>query len=205
MQILQTLVLATGNSGKVKELTPLLAPLGWRLRSQSEFAVPESPEPHLTFIENALAKARHAAHYTGFPAVADDSGLCVAALHGAPGVLSARYAAHTALAVKSDDANNAKLLKEMAGIQMRQAHFICVLVAVKTATDPEPLIATGRWQGTIAGEMTGTEGFGYDPLFVCKQYKVSAAAMSPAQKNTVGHRGQAIAALLPLIQSLWAQ
>lgn len=205
MLLLKTLILATGNLGKVKELTPLLAPLGWHLRAQSDFAVPECPEPHATFVENALAKARHAAQHTGLPALADDSGLCVAALDGAPGVLSARYAAQDVGGGASDTANNAKLLAAMAQMPTRQAYFTCVLVAVKTPNDPEPLIAVGRWHGTIARALTGDQGFGYDPLFVCNQHKISAAAMSPAQKNVVGHRGQAIAALLPLIHSLWPQ
>ena len=205
MSAVRTLVLATGNAGKVKEFAALLAPLGWQVHPQSAFNVPECPEPHVTFIENALAKARHAAQCTGLPAMADDSGLCVAALNGAPGVLSARYACVDVAAPKSDAANNAKLLRVLTDIDARQAYFVCALVAVQSANDPEPLIAVGRWQGSIATQASGAHGFGYDPLFVCGRHHRSAAEMDTAQKSSVSHRGQAIAALLPLIQSLWTQ
>lgn len=204
---MRTLVLATGNAGKVKEFAPLLAPLGWMVQAQSHFAVPECPEPHETFLENALAKARHAALHTGLPALADDSGLCVAALQGAPGVRSARYACADDASIKSDNANNAKLLQALVHepLPLRQAYFVCALVAVRSPNDPEPLVAIGRWQGSIALQPSGNQGFGYDPLFVCATTQRSAAEMDLAQKASVGHRGQAIATLLPLMRALWPQ
>ena len=206
--MLNTLVLATANLGKLQEFAHLLAPLGWAVRAQSDYAVPDCPEPHPTFIENALAKARHAALCTGLPALADDSGLCVKALGGAPGVRSARYANEhwdklKGGELKNDAANNAKLLGQLQGVDHRQAYFTCALVAVKMPNDPEPLIAIGRWHGFIGWQASGNHGFGYDPVFICAASSQSAAAMSPAAKAAVSHRGQAVAQMLALIQNTW--
>jgi XTP/dITP diphosphohydrolase len=143
------LVLATANQGKVQEFATLLTPLGWNVRAQSDWVVPDCPEPYITFVENALAKARHTAQYTGLAALADDSGLCVQALYGEPGVRSARYACEHEGDAKNDAANNAKLLQALQGVEQRQAYFICALVAVKSPNDPEPLIAIGRWHGMV--------------------------------------------------------
>lgn len=200
------LVLATANAGKIAEFAGLLSPLGWTVRPQGDFAVPECPEPHPSFVENALAKARHAAQHTGLPALADDSGLCVKALGGAPGVRSARYACdddNNPNHAKDDAANNAKLLRQLQGVDARQAYFTCALVAVKHPQDPEPLIAIGRWHGYIAGQLSGSNGFGYDPLFVCGAHRQSAAAMAREQKAAVSHRGLATAQLLELIKTAW--
>jgi XTP/dITP diphosphohydrolase len=197
------IVLATANLGKVQEFATLLTPLGWQVRAQSEFAVPDCPEPHLTFIENALAKARHAAQFTGLPSLADDSGLCVKALGGAPGVRSARYACENEGDAKDDAANNSKLLRDLQGVDARQAYFTCALVAVKSPTDPEPLIAIGRWQGYIGWQASGSNGFGYDPLFVCGASSKSAANMSKADKAAISHRGLATAQMIELIQRIW--
>ncbi len=197
------LVLATANLGKVQEFATLLAPLGWAVHPQSVWAVPECPEPHPTFIENALAKARHACLHTGLPALADDSGLCVKALGGEPGVRSARYACEHEGDAKSDAANNAKLLRALQGIDPRQAYFTCALVAVKSPRDPEPLIAIGRWHGFIGWQASGSNGFGYDPLFICGASSQSAASMSPAAKARLSHRAQAVGHMLELIQTTW--
>jgi XTP/dITP diphosphohydrolase len=197
------LVLATANQGKVQEFATLLTPLGWEVRAQSDWAVPDCPEPHITFVENALAKARHTALHTGLAALADDSGLCVQALHGQPGVRSARYASTHEADAKSDAANNAKLLHHLQGVEQRQAYFICALVAVKSPNDPEPLIAIGRWHGTIGLQASGSNGFGYDPLFICSASQQSAASMSKAEKSAVSHRGLAVAQMIELIQRTW--
>ena len=200
---MRQLVLASGNAGKLREFDALLRPLGWAVQPQSAWAVPDCPEPHHTFIENALAKARHAAAHTQLPALSDDSGLCVAALGGAPGVRSARFACATDSDAKNDAANNAKLLQLMAGIAHRQVYFVTVLVAVKSATDPEPLIAIGRWHGRVALTADGEHGFGYDPLFICAQAGVSAARLSAEQKSACSHRGLATRQMINLIQSAW--
>lgn len=197
------LVLATANQGKVQEFATLLTPLGWEVRAQSDWAVPDCPEPYITFVENALAKARHTALHTGLAALADDSGLCVKALGGEPGVRSARYACQHEGDAKSDVANNAKLLQTLHGVEQRQAYFICALVAVKTPQDPEPLIAIGRWHGVIGLQATGSNGFGYDPLFVCATTGLSAASMSKTEKSALSHRGQAVAQMIELIQRTW--
>ena len=155
------IVLASNNAKKLKELDAILAPLGWELIPQGELDIPEAEEPHVTFVENAIAKARHAARLSGMPALADDSGLCVAALGGAPGVQSARYAGEP----KSDARNNEKLLAALAKHDSRAAHFVSVIVFVCHAADPQPLIAVGDWHGEIITEHRGAGGFGYDPLF----------------------------------------
>lgn len=189
---MERLVLASNNAGKLKEFAQLLAPLGIEVLPQSAFQVSEAEEPHVTFIENALAKARHCARLTGLPALADDSGLCVDALGGAPGVKSARYAGEP----KSDARNNQKLVADLAGIADRRAHFTCVLVLVRHEDDPQPLIAEGEWHGEIIDTPRGAEGFGYDPLFYLPELGCSSAELSHEDKNARSHRGQAVARLV---------
>ncbi|HSN45923.1 MAG TPA: RdgB/HAM1 family non-canonical purine NTP pyrophosphatase [Casimicrobiaceae bacterium] len=186
------LVLASGNEGKLREFRRLLSPLGTEVIAQSELNIPEAPEPHVTFVENALAKARHASALARLPALADDSGVCVRALAGAPGVQSARYAGEP----RSDARNNAKLLAELAGVADRRAHYVCVLVLVRHAEDPEPVIAEGAWHGRIIDTPRGTGGFGYDPHFLDEATGLTGAEMPLAQKNLVSHRGKALRALL---------
>ncbi|HEY4318288.1 MAG TPA: RdgB/HAM1 family non-canonical purine NTP pyrophosphatase [Herbaspirillum sp.] len=189
---MHTVVLASNNAGKVKEFNALLGPLGFDLRPQSEFDVPEAEEPFLTFVENALAKARHAARLTGLPALADDSGVCVNALGGAPGVLSARYAGEP----KSDAGNNRKLVADLAPLADRSAYYYCVLVFVRHADDPQPVIADGRWDGEIVAEARGAGGFGYDPHFWLPQLGKTAAQLGADEKNLASHRAQALRALV---------
>ena len=186
------LVLASNNAGKLAELQVMFAPLGFSLVRQAELGIGEAEEPFRTFVENALAKARHASRITGLPALADDSGICVDALDGAPGVLSARYAGEP----KSDQRNNEKLLQALAGIADRRAHFYCVLVLVRHADDPQPIIAEGAWHGEIAAAPQGAGGFGYDPLFWVPQHQCSAAQLGAEEKNRLSHRGQALQTLL---------
>ncbi len=186
------IVLASNNAKKLKELDTILAPLGWELIPQGELGIPEAEEPHVTFVENALAKARHAARLAGMPALADDSGLCVEALGGAPGVQSARYAGEP----KSDARNNEKLLAALAGRDSRAAHFVSVIVFVRHADDPQPLIAEGEWHGEIIAEQRGAGGFGYDPLFFVPAFGKTAAELEPAVKNGISHRAQALQSLL---------
>lgn len=193
---LSRIVVASNNAGKLKEFQQLLSPLGLTFTPQGQLNVPEAEEPHCTFVENALAKARHASRMTGLPALADDSGLCVDALMGAPGVLSARFAGEP----KSDARNNQKLLTELAGKQDRRAHFYCVLVLVRHADDPQPLIAEGEWHGEIVAEAAGEGGFGYDPLFWVPQHACTSAQLDAALKNQLSHRGQAMAVLLQRLQ-----
>ena len=191
------LVVASNNPGKLREFGQMLAPLGWETIPQKELDVPECEEPHVTFVENALAKARHAAACTGLPALADDSGLCVDALGGAPGLYSARYAGSHG----DHAANIAKLLAELDGlpIEQRAAHFHCTLVVVRHAGDPDPLIAQGRWHGQILTATRGAGGFGYDPVFGDPASGLSAAELSPEAKNAVSHRGLALARLIPAL------
>jgi len=193
------IVVASGNRGKIAELARTLEPLGVTLRPQDEFGVPEVEETGLSFVENAILKARAAAMHTGLPAIADDSGLAVDALGGAPGIYSARYAGN-----QGDAANNAKLLKALAGVpaSARGAHFHCALVYVRSGDDPAPVIAEGRWPGRIREAMSGEGGFGYDPLFEPEGLAVTAAELPPAQKNSVSHRARASAALLAALQGL---
>ncbi|MDY7579254.1 RdgB/HAM1 family non-canonical purine NTP pyrophosphatase [Herbaspirillum sp. RTI4] len=186
------IVLASNNRGKLAEFAELLAPLGLDVRPQAEFDLPEAEEPYATFIENALTKARHAARLTGLAALADDSGICVNALGGAPGVLSARYAGEP----KSDAANNRKLLIDLAAHEDKSAYYYCVLVFVRHADDPQPVIADGSWRGEIIAEPRGEGGFGYDPLFWVKEYGKTVAQLSPLEKNAVSHRGQALRELI---------
>jgi XTP/dITP diphosphohydrolase len=187
---LNEIVLASGNAGKLAEVHAVLAPLGVTLRSQAEFGVPQACETGATFVENALIKARNAARHTGFPALADDSGLIVAALDGAPGVRSARFAGPHAR-----DADNLNLLLEkLAGVpdERRDAYFYCVLVLLAHAEDPLPLICEGRWEGRILTEPRGQGGFGYDPVFSIPELDATAAELTAEDKNRLSHRGQAL-------------
>jgi XTP/dITP diphosphohydrolase len=188
----QRLVLASNNAGKLKEFAQLLAPIGFALHPQGEFDVPEAEEPHATFVENALEKARHAARLTGLPALADDSGVCVNALGGAPGVYSARYAGEP----KSDARNNEKLIADLARHQDKSAYYYCVLVYVRHADDPQPVIADGRWNGVLIDAPRGTNGFGYDPYFLLPSLGKTAAELAPGEKNAISHRGQALRSLV---------
>jgi XTP/dITP diphosphohydrolase len=181
-------VLASSNAGKVREFRALLAGLDFTVIAQGELGIEAAEEPHLTFVENALAKARHAAVHSGLPALADDSGLCVAALGGAPGVHSARFSGPNA----DDDSNNAELLRRLQAEVDRRAHYTCVLVAVASADDPEPLIAEARWHGAIVTQPRGTGGFGYDPLFLLPELGRTAAELPPQEKNRISHRGLAM-------------
>jgi XTP/dITP diphosphohydrolase len=186
------IVLASNNAGKLKEFSQMLAPIGFDLHTQGEFNVPEAEEPHPTFVENALAKARHAARLTGLPALADDSGVCVNALGGAPGVLSARYAGEP----KSDARNNQKLVSDLMAHADKSAYYYCVLVFVRHADDPQPVIAEGRWDGEIISEPRGEGGFGYDPYFRLPALNKTAAELSSDEKNRLSHRGQALRELV---------
>jgi XTP/dITP diphosphohydrolase len=194
------LVLASNNAKKAAEMQALLAPLGIEVIPQSALGVSEAEEPHSTFVENALAKARHAAAATGLPAIADDSGLCVEALGGAPGVQSARFAGEP----KSDARNNALLLEELAAFpepEQRRAYFCSVVVLVRHADDPRPLIADGEWHGQILPAARGEGGFGYDPLFWLPELGQTAAELDAALKNTLSHRGAAMRHLLTRLES----
>ena len=194
------LVLATGNAGKLREFAALLLPLGIIVRGQAEFGVPEADEPHPTFIENALAKARNAAQHTGLPALADDSGICVHALGGAPGVRSARYACTGDAEPKSDAANNAKLIAALRGEANRRAHYYAALVLVRHADDPEPLIAEGRWYGEVIDTPRGYGGFGYDPYFFLPEIGKTAAELDAQEKNAISHRGLALMKLVAMLE-----
>jgi XTP/dITP diphosphohydrolase len=186
------LVIASNNPGKLAEFSRLLSPLGYRVRTQSELGIDEAEEPHPTFIENALTKARHASRASGLPALADDSGICAPALGGAPGVHSARYAGEP----RSDDANNAKLVQALSSHTDKSAYYYCVLVFVRHAEDPQPVIAEGRWQGELITKPRGEGGFGYDPHFLLPALGKTAAELSAEQKNELSHRGQALRALM---------
>jgi XTP/dITP diphosphohydrolase len=188
----QRLILASNNAGKLKEFAQLLAPIGFELHPQGEFNVPEAEEPFGTFVENALQKARHAARLTGLPALADDSGVCVNALGGAPGVYSARYAGEP----KSDARNNEKLVRDLAEHADKSAYYYCVLVYVRHADDPQPVIADGVWRGVIVDTPRGANGFGYDPYFLIPELGRTTAELEPSEKNAISHRGQAIRALV---------
>jgi XTP/dITP diphosphohydrolase len=200
----QKLVVASGNKGKIREIAHILSPLNIDIIPQSDLNVPECEEPFCTFIENALAKARHASRHTGLPALADDSGLCVDALQGRPGVLSARYAGKTApnSLLTQDERNNDKLLHDMERIAERHAHFYSVLVLVRHPEDPQPVIAEGLWQGEILREFRGSEGFGYDPLFLDAKTGKTVAELPLEIKSRISHRGQAMAKLLQKLERL---
>ena len=189
---MKKLVIASNNPGKLREFQAMLAPLGIEVLTQDQLGISEAEEPHCTFIENALAKARHASKKSGLPALADDSGICVSALGGAPGVWSARYAGEP----KSDVRNNEKLLQEMQGVADRRAHYYCVLVLVHHADDPQPLLAEGEWHGEIALEERGDSGFGYDPLFWLPRFGKMSAELKPEEKAQISHRALAMKILL---------
>ena len=193
---MRRLVLASSNPGKLREFRQMLAPLGMEVVSQSESGIAETDEPHETFVENALAKARHASRRAGLPAFADDSGICVEALGGAPGVQSARYAGEP----RSDERNNQKLIAALHGKAHRRAHYYCVVVLVRHAEDPEPLIAEGRWQGEVIESPRGAGGFGYDPYFLLPETGRTAAELMPDEKNALSHRGQAMRRLVEMLR-----
>ncbi len=191
---MKRLVIASNNEGKLRELSAILEPLGFETVPQGALGVPEAEEPHHTFVENALAKARNCARHTGLAALADDSGLCVEALGGAPGVHSAHFAGRLGSREERDRANNALLAEKLAGRSDRAAHYVCVIVLVRHADDPEPVIAEGRWHGEIATAPRGSGGFGYDPWFLLPALGRTAAELAPGEKNRLSHR--AIAASL---------
>ena len=196
---MKEIIIASGNAGKLREIEAILAPLGFTGVPQSVYNVPEAPEPHPTFVENALAKARNAALHSGLPALADDSGICVTALGGAPGVHSARYAGEP----KSDDRNNAKLVAALAAETDHTAYYYAALVLVRHAEDPHPLIAEGRWAGQVIATPRGANGFGYDPYFYLPDFDKTAAELDPREKNLVSHRGKALRRLAGLIREQW--
>ncbi|MBV2235320.1 MAG: RdgB/HAM1 family non-canonical purine NTP pyrophosphatase [Sterolibacterium sp.] len=198
---MQRIVLASNNAGKLREFSALLSPLKIDVVPQAALNISEADEPHCSFVENALAKARHASRLSGLPALADDSGLCVHALQGAPGVHSARYAGEP----KSDARNNQHLLAALANLTnpaQRRAHYVCVLVLVRHADDPQPLIAEGQWHGEILTAARGASGFGYDPLFLVPDTGLTAAELDAERKNQLSHRGQAMAQMRQLLARL---
>ncbi len=194
--MIKQLVLASNNAGKLREFGELMAPLGIDILPQSQLGVSEADEPHFTFVENALAKARHAAQHAKLPAFADDSGICVAALHGEPGVHSARFAGNP----KSDPRNNEKLVTLLQSQTDRRAHYYCAVVLVRHAQDPEPLIAEGRWHGEIIATPRGDGGFGYDPYFFVPALGKTAAELPAEEKNAISHRGQALRRLIAMLR-----
>ncbi len=192
---MQKLVIASNNPGKLREIGHLLEPLGIEVLPQSAFNVAEADEPHCTFVENALAKARHASRCTGLPALADDSGICADALHGEPGIHSARYAGEP----RSDERNNQKLVEALTNQSNRNAHYYCVIVLVRHADDPQPIIADGTWHGEIILQPRGSDGFGYDPYFYLPQLGKTSAELPLEQKNQISHRSKALARLVESI------
>lgn len=196
--MLNQIVLASNNAGKLREFSALFATQHIEILPQSAFNVPKCSEPHCTFLENALAKARHASQISGLPTLADDSGICVNALGGAPGVLSARFAGNNP---KSDAANNAKLSAKLADFSDKSCYYVCVLVLVRHPNDPQPIVAEGIWRGTWQLEAAGTYGFGYDPHFYLPKQGCTAAELSPDIKNQISHRALALQELLHKIQA----
>ena len=197
---MKKIVIASNNLGKLTEIGAILAPLDIEIVPQSTLGVSEADEPHFTFIENALAKARHASRRTGLPALADDSGICVDALHGAPGVHSARFAGAAPAGAAGgrnhqDERNNARLLELLANETNRKAHYYCVIVLTRHADDPQPMVCEAEWHGEILKTPRGSGGFGYDPLFLLPELRRTAAELKPEHKNRISHRGQALAAL----------
>lgn len=195
---IKQLVLASSNPGKLQEINTILSEINIEVLPQSEFNIIDVEETGTTFVENAILKAKHTANISGLPALADDSGLVVPALDGAPGVYSARYAGEP----KDDVKNNDKLLTEMAGVSNRQAAFVCVMALCLSASHPLPLLTEGIWQGEITTAMHGTGGFGYDPLFYVPTHQMTAAEMNQAEKNRISHRGQALHMLLQFLEAL---
>ena len=195
------IVLASNNAGKVKEFNALLSPLGIEVIPQGLLGIPSCEEPFPSFVENAITKARHASKLSGLPALADDSGICVDALNGLPGVLSARFALSDQKKDPSDEDNNALLIKQLMGIHQRGAHFTCTLVYLESADDPEPLIAVGKWHGQIIESPKGESGFGYDPLFLIPELGKTAAELSPNEKNKMSHRALALEQLMQSLKN----
>jgi XTP/dITP diphosphohydrolase len=203
---MRRLVLASGNPGKLREFRQMLAPLGIEVVPQTELGVPEADEPHGTFVENALAKARLASRHTGLPAFADDSGICVEALGGEPGVHSARYADEPSAGARGerggqDRRNNEKLVEALRGQTNYRAHYYCVIVLVRHSADPEPLIAEGRWHGEVIAAPRGAGGFGYDPHFLLPELGRTAAELGTEEKNAISHRGRALQRLVEMLRS----
>ena len=194
---MQKLVLASNNAGKLKEFQALLAPLNFQVIPQGELGIASAEEPHCTFVENALAKARHASAVSGLPALADDSGICAHALNGKPGVLSARFAGEQG----DDAANNKKLIHELKDQADRGAHYVCALVFINSADDPEPLIVQTRWYGQIVDQASGSNGFGYDPHFFLPTLHCTVAELDPVRKNLISHRGQALRELIAQLKA----
>ena len=197
MDKLRKLVIASNNQGKLREINILLEPLAIEAVPQSDFNAGEVDEPYATFVENALAKARHASRCSGLPALADDSGICVSTLGGAPGVASARYAGEP----KSDERNNLKLIEALKNQSDRRAYYYCVIVLVRHADDPQPIIVDGSWYGEIADQPRGEGGFGYDPYFFVPEFGKTSAELTAAQKNRISHRGQALAHLVDILRA----
>lgn len=189
---MKKLVIASNNPGKLREIDRILQPLGLEILPQSAFNIPEVEEPYCTFIENCLTKARHASEHSGLPALADDSGICVDALNGAPGVYSARFAGEP----KSDQRNNEKLIELLQHETNRKAHYYCIMVLVRHPQDPQPIIAEGAWHGEIIDTPRGHGGFGYDPYFLVPDFGQTGAELALDVKNSISHRGQALAALV---------
>lgn len=201
---MKKLVIASNNPGKLREIGAILAPLEIEVLSQGALGVGEAEEPYGTFVENALTKARHASRATGLPALADDSGVCVHALGGEPGVHSARYAENTGAAHRDDQdhRNNEKLLRALAGAADRSAHYYCVIVVVRRADDPQPLIAEAEWHGEILLAPRGEGGFGYDPLFLIPELGKTGAELTAEEKNRISHRGRALGILVQRLRTL---
>jgi len=193
--MVKKIVLASGNPGKLKEFASLFDRVGIELISQRSLGIPDAAEPHVTFIENAIAKARHASSLSGLPALADDSGICVEALDGAPGVHSARYAQPVCAQESVDSANNTKLINALRNLDNRRARYVAVLVLLRSANDPQPLVAEASWHGVVIDQPRGLNGFGYDPYFLLPNLGLTAAELDPKQKNNLSHRGQAFEAL----------
>ncbi len=193
---LKQLVIASNNQGKLQEIKSLLAPLKIVVSPQSDFNIQEIAEPYHTFVENALAKARHASQQSGLPALADDSGICVSALDGAPGVMSARFAGEP----KSDQRNNQKLIETLKNQSNRSAYYYCIIVLIRQANDPQPIIVDGSWHGEIIMQPRGEGGFGYDPYFYLPTFNKTAAELSAEEKNKISHRGKALARLVESIR-----
>jgi XTP/dITP diphosphohydrolase len=199
--VARQLILASANAGKLREFRQLLEPLHLTIVPQSDLGIGDAKEPHCTFLENALSKARHAARHGGRPALADDSGICVDALHGQPGIKSARFAGEP----RSDARNNEKLVRALEGVANRRAHYYCVIVLVRDPDDPEPLVAEGRWHGEVIDAPRGSGGFGYDPHFFLPGLGRTAAELEADHKNRISHRGQAARRLVALLQELWKE
>jgi len=198
---MKKLVLASSNAGKLREIQALLGPLGCEILTQADLGIQDAEEPHFTFIENALVKARHAARLSGLPALADDSGICAVALGGEPGVHSARYAGGPSGRDTRDARNNAKLVAALADCGERRAYYYCAMVLVRHAADPQPLVGEGCWWGEISDTARGQRGFGYDPHFFLPELGKSAAELDPEQKNRLSHRGQALRALVDKLRA----